>query len=174
MILKAEGVGQVDAPTQFYVYFRWAYNANEVLYDEARKLAQASGVELDALAQIGLVKKQKDKVRVLSALERDPKSLERQEGREALLINGLHKALVLWEKGDLENLQKFLAEEGLLTAERFWRTAQALITILPDGDEERKLLEQLMPSREGLLRKESAREVPREQKGLFDQEEAKR
>lgn len=168
MILKSEGVGQVDAPTQFYVYFRWAYDANEVLYDEARKLAQASGVELDALTQAGLVKKQKDKVKVLSALERDPKVFEKQEGQD-LLINGLHKALVLWEKGDLESLQKFLAEEGLLEAERFWRVAQALIAILPEGDEERKLLEQLMPSREGLLRREELREVPRGQKRLFEE-----
>jgi len=168
MILKSEGIGQVDAPTRFYVLFRWAYDANEVLYDDARKLSQALGVELDALAHIGLVKKQKDKVQVLSALERDPKA--QQEGREALLINGLHKALVLWEKGDLENLQKFLAEEGLLEAERFWRTAQALINVLPDGDEERKLLEQLMPSREGLLRKELGRKLPRGQKELFEQE----
>ncbi len=76
---------------------------------------------------------------------------------------------MLWEKGDLAKLHEFLAAEGLLNAERFWRLAQALITVLPDGDEERKLLEQLMPSREGLLRKESAREVPRGQKGLFEE-----
>jgi len=110
----------------------------------------------------------REKAERLAALERDQKA--QQEGREALLINGLHKALVLWEKGDLENLQKFLAEEGLLEAERFWRTAQALINVLPDGDEERKLLEQLMPSREGLLRKELGRKLPRGQKELFEQE----
>ncbi len=171
MILKGEGVGQVDAPTRFYVLFRWAYDADEVPYDDARKLAQALGVELDALAHVGLVKKQKDKVQMLAALERDPKALEKQDDREALLINELHKALVLWEKGDLENLQKFLAEEGLLNAERFWRAAQALVSVLPDGDEERKLLEQLMPAREGLLRKESQRAAPREQKGLFEAKE---
>ncbi len=175
MILKTEGVGQVDAPTRFYVLFRWAYDANEVPYDDARKLSQVLGVELDALAHVGLAKKLKDKVRVLAALDRDPKSFERQEGPvEAqhavpLLINGLHKALVLWEKGDLENLQKFLAEEGLLEAERFWRAAQALVSVLPEGDEERKLLEQLMPAREGLLRRESLRETPRGQKGLFEE-----
>ncbi len=81
---------------------------------------------------------------------------------------------MLWEKGDLENLQRFLAEEGLLNAERFWRAAQALVSVLPDGDEERKLLEQLMPSREGLLRRESQRAAPRGQKGLPFEEEGDR
>ena len=103
----------------------------------------------------GLARKSKDKVRVLGALERDERSLSREVGGVSPLINALQTALRLWHVGDTDGIRGFLDERGLARSETFWRLAQALREVLPDGDEERTLLDQFLPTRariEGDLR----------------------
>jgi len=153
--LFQDGVGEVDPPTRFYLLWRWAFGSGEVLFDEARKLALAEGAEIDELVRTGLARKNKDKVKVLGALERDERSLSREIGGIYPLINALQTALRLWHVGDTEGIRGFLDERGLARSETFWRLAQALREVLPEGDEERTLLDQFLPTRariEGDLR----------------------
>ena len=153
--LFQDGVGEVDPPTRFYLLWRWAFGSGEVLFDEARKLALAEGAEIDELVRTGLARKNKDKVKVLGALERDERSLSREIGGIYPLINALQTALRLWHRGDTEGIRGFLDERGLARSETFWRLAQALREVLPEGDEERTLLDQFLPTRariEGDLR----------------------
>ena len=42
-------MGAVDAPTRFYVMYRWSYSKQKLPFDDARRLAQALGAEVDDL-----------------------------------------------------------------------------------------------------------------------------
>jgi adenine-specific DNA methylase len=152
--LFKDGVGELDAPTRFYLLWRWAFGSGEVLYDEAHKLAIAEGAELDELVRAGLAKQSKDEVKLLDALERDERSLSRELGGGYPLVNALQTVLRLWRKGDTEALRAFLEERGLARSEVFWRLAQALREVLDENDEERVLLDQFLPTRERLERGE--------------------
>ena len=150
--LFKDGVGEVDPSTRFYLLWRWAFGAGEVLFDEARKLALAEGTEMDELVRAGLARKTKDRVKVLNALERDERSLKREIGGVFPLINALQRVLRLWRKGDTEGIRAFLEDHGLTTSEAFWRLSQALREVLPEGDEEKTLLDQFLPTRERIER----------------------
>ena len=108
-------------PPTRYLPWRWAFEAGEVLFDEARKLALAEGAEIDELVRAGLARKSKDKIRVLGALERDERSLSREVGGVFPLINALQTVLRLWRAGDAEDIRSFLEERGLARSETFWR-----------------------------------------------------
>ncbi|MGY4707430.1 DUF1156 domain-containing protein [Candidatus Bipolaricaulota sp. J31] len=150
--LFKDGIGEVDPSTRFYLLWRWAFGAGEVLFDEARKLALAEGAEIDELVRAGLARKTKDRVKVLNALERDERSLEREIGGVFPLINALQMVLRLWRNGDTEGIRAFLEDHGLTTSEAFWRLSQALREVLPEGDEEKTLLDQFLPTRERIER----------------------
>ncbi|MCD5408562.1 hypothetical protein LR090_04985, partial [Candidatus Bipolaricaulota bacterium] len=91
-------------------------------------------------------------VKVLNALERDERSLKREIGGVFPLINALQRVLRLWRKGDTEGIRAFLEDHGLATSEAFWRLSQALREVLPEGDEEKTLLDQFLPTRERIER----------------------
>ena len=139
-------------PPTRYLPWRWAFEAGEALFDEARKLALAEGAEIDELVRAGLARKSKDKVRVLGALERDERSLSREVGGVSPLINALQTVLRLWRAGDAEGIRGFLDERGLARSETFWKLAQALREVLPEDDEERTLLDQFLLTRERIER----------------------
>jgi adenine-specific DNA methylase len=70
-VLGLAQLGSVDAPTRFYLLYRWTYNHARVPFDEARKLAQGLGLELTALwGEGGLIEKQKNYISVPTPLDR--------------------------------------------------------------------------------------------------------
>jgi hypothetical protein len=138
----------VDAVTQFYLLWRWSYGRDLVPFDEARKLAQARGVDLEALARAGrgapaLLKKSGEYVRLLGPKDRDFGAMRRatpgRTGETSVLLDKLHQACLLWEQGKQE-LEELL--HG--TSEAFWLVAQALADVLPEGAKERQLLHGLL------------------------------
>jgi adenine-specific DNA methylase len=149
-ILQESTLGIIDPPTRFYVLWRWAYNNNEIMFDDARKLAQALGAESDTLiGKIDLLQKKGDKVKLLGPKERGRvKDLGQSErGTLSSMIDVLHTACLLWEKGDIKNLKEFLSSTGFQETEAFWNVAQALSEILPEGDKERQLIQGLLASK---------------------------
>ncbi len=140
--------GGVDAPTRFYLLYRWTWNHARVPFDEARKLAQAVGVELTSLwGPGGLVVKDKEYVRVPGPLERykDGRFLER--GRFESMADVLQAACVLYSRNAQRQLQELLAQTSYGGKEAFWQVAQAVAQALPEDDKERLLLEGLLYSR---------------------------
>jgi adenine-specific DNA methylase len=136
--------GGVDAPTRFYLLYRWTYNHASVPFDEARKLAQAVGVELASLwGNHGLVVRDKEYVRVPAPHERFKDGRNSEPSRLGNMIDALHAACTLWSK----NAQKAL-EELLSTTygsnETFWQVAQAIAEVLPENDRERQVLQGLL------------------------------
>lgn len=137
-ILKNGHLGGVDGTTRFYLLWRWNYGRGLVPFDEARKLAQSVGVDLELLAREGLIVKNGSYLRLLGPKERafparfTPKTM----------IDSLQLAALNWERGREKELEEVLASVGSLEA--FWQVAQAIADTLPDGDKERQLLHGLL------------------------------
>jgi hypothetical protein len=146
-ILQSTEVGGVDAPTRFYLLYRWTYNQARVPFDEARKLAQGVGVELTALWDAGgLVEKQNEYLRLPMPLERSRSTNFAEKKRFETMIDALHYAVWLWDN----NREKQLGEHLSATYggnETFWQVAQAIAEVLPVGDKEKQLLQGLLYGR---------------------------
>ena len=143
-ILRSSRLGSIDPPTRFYLLWRWTYGQAKVHFDEARKLAVGTGVEVSTLWNPGgLVKKEKENLVVLSALERaKEKAFENRESFETL-IDALHQAAILWSKNRIKELNEHLAATFGNRGE-FWQVAQAIAEVLPEGDKEKQILQGLL------------------------------
>jgi putative DNA methylase len=146
-VLQSSNLGAVDAETRLYVLWRWAYGSASVPFDEAKKLAQAVGAEITELWNgSGLVRKEKERVRVLGPKERaqDQRFLKRE--RYSALVDAIHKACILWEANQRPALEQHLAmNRG--NEEIFWQVAQAIADLLVSGDKEKQLLQGLLNAR---------------------------
>lgn len=96
MILKTPDLGGVDEESRFYLLWRWTYNSARVHFDDARKLAQAIGVEIIEQWGNGFIKKDKEFISILDARERGGKFLEKCKFKN--MIDALHVCLLYWEK----------------------------------------------------------------------------
>jgi adenine-specific DNA methylase len=167
-ILNGSGarMGGVDAATRYYILHRWAYGNESVPFDDAMRLAMALGADVSALMERrGLLKQSGETVSLLGPKQRgkiEELGLPDKSGRLAGVIDVLHRAAVLWEKGDREGLARFLAEGAQGREEQIRLVAQTIVNILPDDDSERRLLEGFLQGRDTL----PAQRVPRQDKLL--------
>jgi adenine-specific DNA methylase len=145
-ILENGHLGAVDPETQFYLLWRWSYGQKNLEFDEARKLAQARGVDLELLSRKGLVRIQRGITRLLPPEER-----ERWPERPQTMIDALQLAAVLWMRGQEKELDELL-ENTYGHLEAFWQVAQAIAETLPEGNEERRLLHGLLGHRKAVRR----------------------
>ncbi|MGQ9513174.1 MAG: DUF1156 domain-containing protein, partial [Thermodesulfitimonas sp.] len=145
-ILKDGSLGGIDAATRFYLLWRWTFNGTRVLFDEARLLASACGIELAQHWNSGFIKKDKEYVSVLGPQERDRKLLEKE--KFTTMTDVLHACLLLWEKNQRQKITALLQTTGYLQDNAFWRVAQAISDVLPDGDKEKQLLQGFLYGRE--------------------------
>jgi adenine-specific DNA methylase len=152
-VLKRADLGGVDAQTRFYILWRWTFGNAKVHFDDAIKLSRSLGVELtDLWDKGGLVKKEKEFVKVLNPKERAQDQAFLKKGKFMSMIDVLHYVLVLWEKGEREKIKEVLNETGYARNETFWQTAQALSEILPEGDKEKQLIQGFLYGKEEYIR----------------------
>ncbi len=143
-ILGSAELGGVDPETRFYLLWRWTYNSSRVAFDEARKLATAVGAEITSLWGDGqFVRKENEFVRALGPKEREKdKKFAVQIGFNTM-VDALHRACIYWERGERKQLKEHLAQTyGANNI--FWRVAQNIADVLPDGDKEKQLLQGLL------------------------------
>lgn len=148
-VLKRSDLGSIDAETRFYLLWRWTFKNAKVPFDDAIKLSRPMGVELtDMWGSGSLVRKEKEFIRVLDPVERseDPTFLKKR--RLTSIIEALHYALALWERGEREQIKSILIESGYAGNEMFWQTAQAISEVLPKGDKEKQLLQGFLYGKE--------------------------
>ena len=146
-LLRGAAGGSVDAEAQFYLVYRWTYLDNAVPFDDARKIASAEGVDLEQLwAKGGFVKKSGANVDVLGPRQRG------EVTRVENMVDGLHRACQLWEKGQKAELAQLLAETGYGQDGAFWQFAQAVAESLLEGSKEKQLLEGLLVGKETYIR----------------------
>jgi hypothetical protein len=118
------------------------------------RLAMALGADVSVLMERrGLLKQSGETVSLLGPKERgksEELGLPDRSGRLAGVIDVLHRAAVLWEKGDRDGLARFLAEAAQGREEQIRLVAQTIVNILPDDDSERRLLEGFLQGRDTL------------------------
>jgi len=143
-VLGSAQLGGLDAPTRFYLLYRWTYNHARVPFDEARKLAQGVGVELEKLwGEGGLVQREKEYVRVPTPLQRAKSTNFTRKTKFETMIDALHYAMWLWDQNERKRLLDHLLKT-YGSDEIFWQVAQAIAEVLPEGDEEKRLLQGLL------------------------------
>lgn len=142
-ILKGVTLEKIDPITRFYILWRWTYNGQTIEYDDARKLSQAVGVELDKIWGKGnVVKKSEGKIEVLSPKDREIDEIK--DRHPVNLIDALHKSCLLWQAERAKELENYLSSTGYLSNPLFWETAQALSELLPSGDKEKLMIHGLL------------------------------
>jgi len=160
-VLKRVDLGGVDAQTRFYLLWRWTFGNAKVHFDDAIKLSRSLGVELTELwDKGGFVRKEKEFVRVLPPQERAKDQAFIKKTKFTSMIDVLHYALMLWEKGERERIKEILHETGYAGNETFWQAAQAISEILPEGNKEKQLIQGFLYGKEDYMkeyRKEKTR-----------------
>ncbi len=138
-------MGTVDAPTRFYVMYRWSYSDQKLVFDDARRLAQALGAEVnDLIHRHGLLIQSGESVTMPGPTGRKKVEHLGESGRDGIaapIIDVLHRAVLIWQSGDRQKLAQYLATHALGREEAVNAVAQALVNVLPQGDKERQLLE---------------------------------
>lgn len=157
--------GELSSLTRFYLLYRWSFGEAKIHFDDARKLAQSVGVDLEREWNRGFIKKEKEFIRVLG-----PQDRKIDEIRSNELIDVLHKVLLLWKTGRKDEMKEVLSESGYGLKEAFYRVAQAISEILPLESAEKKLLDGFLSGKERLISdmKEKAEDVKTRQKKLFE------
>jgi len=140
-------VGELSPLTKFYILFRWTYQEKKVHFDDARKLAQSTGIDLTEEWNRGFIRKEKESIKVLGPQERKIEEI----GDSKELIDVLHKAAILWKSGRRGEIKEVLSESDWGAKDAFFRVAQAIAGTLDLESTERKWLEGLLSERERLI-----------------------
>ena len=138
--------GELSPLTKFYLLHRWTYQEAKVHFDDARKLAQSTGIDLAKEWNKGFIRKEKEFIRILGPQERDLKEVKNNE-----LIDVLHQTLILWKEGKREEMKKVLANSGWGNRDAFFRVAQAISETLPIESREKKFLDGFLSGKEKIL-----------------------
>jgi putative DNA methylase len=136
--------GRMDEASQFALLALWAYGY-ELPSDEARKLAQSTGIELGGLIDARVVAVKGEKTTMLTAAERYKKNEGLgvpQVGERAPILDALQRATLLLRDGR-QAIADYLADVGYLEEDSFWRAAQAFAEVLHEENEGRALQELL-------------------------------
>ncbi len=164
-LLEKVPLGAIDEPSRFYLFWRWAFVTASVPADDAYKLAHAFGVELDRLTgRRGFVIKAADKVS-LNGPHARPGLSDEEQGHPALIIDVLHRALLLWEAGRRRELEELLAAHEVDQDPAFWAVAQALAELLPVENDEKMLCQGLTGAKRPLAER-AARLRPTDQMSM--------
>ncbi len=138
--------GELSSLTRFYLLWRWTYGEVKVHFDDARKLAQSAGVDLEKEWNKGFIEKDREFIKVLGPQDRKLDELESAQE----MMDVLHKVLLLWKAGRKEEMKEVLKETGYGTKEAFYRVAQAISETLPNDSKEKKLLDGFLSGKERL------------------------
>ncbi|WP_180764098.1 hypothetical protein [Hydrogenobacter hydrogenophilus] len=138
--------GELSSLTRFYILWRWTYGEEKVQFDDARKLAQSAGVNLEKEWGKGFIRKEKELITILGPHERKLEELKDAED----MIDVLHKVLLLWKEGKKDEMKRVLKETGFGLKESFYRVAQAISETLPNDSKEKKLLDGFLIGKEKL------------------------
>ncbi|HEC67878.1 MAG TPA: DUF1156 domain-containing protein [Candidatus Desulfofervidus auxilii] len=151
-ILKNPQLGSIDTETRFYILWRWTFNSAKVIFDDARLLSQALGLELsDYWGKGSFIKKEKEFIQVLGPKERGRDFLSKEKYEN--MVDVLHKALIYWKDEKRDKVAKLLTSTGHLENPHFWQVAQGISEVLPEDNEEKRLLQGFIYGRETYYKK---------------------
>ena len=139
--------GELSPLTRFYILWRWIYKEAQVEFDEARKLATSVGLDLTMQSGRGLIKRSGGMIKVLGPTERE--ILKMVDSAE--LLDVLHLCLILWSKGQRDEIVQILEETGYGQKDYFYRVAQAISECLPIDSKEKKLLDGFLAGKDRIV-----------------------
>lgn len=122
---------EFDPVTDWYLLAWDAFRAVQFPYDEARKLAFASGIEIEALRRIRLVIKKAGSVVLQEPKERRPKFADPEGDSFERLIDSAHALMNAWREDGIVGAEAFLKRTRLSSDTRFRSLLQALINAIP-------------------------------------------
>ena len=128
---------EISQLTRFYLLWRWAYGNAKIPFDDALKLSQSVGIDIDQEWNKGFIKKEKEFVRILGPAERNIENFN----DITELIDVLHKSVLLWRKNKKNEMNDLLNETGYRNSDVFRRVAQAISETLLPGVTEKKWLD---------------------------------
>lgn len=131
---------EISQMTRFYILWRWAYGNAKVPFDDAKKMTQSLGINLEDFAK-GFIKKENSFVKVLSPDERNIDEINSTE-----LIDVLHKSAILWRNNKTDQMQDLLTKSGFGGTDVFYRVIQAIAESTPQSSES-KLLHAFLSSK---------------------------
>ena len=132
--------------TRLYILWRWAYGTGRVHFDEALKMLQGLGIDIEEQwRRGGLIEKSGKWVRMPGPGERDMDEVGRAE-----MVDLLHRTLLLWRDGRREDMSSLLKESGLGGNNTFYAVAQAISEANP-GSDESKLIDGFLSGKERML-----------------------
>lgn len=152
--------GELSPLTRFYILWRWTYGESKAHFDDARKLAQSTGIDLEKEWNKGFIKKEREFIRVLGPQDRKLDEIELRD-----MMDVLHKVLLLWKIGRKEDMKKVLKETSYGRKEYFYRVAQAISETLPLESKEKKLLDGFLSGKDKLM--DESKDTF-QQRGLFE------
>lgn len=138
--------GELSPLTRFYLLYRWTYQEAKVHFDDARRLAISTGIDITKHWNKGFIKKDKEFICVLGPDERDLKELEESDE----LIDVLHRVLLLWKYGERDEMKRVLSDTGFGHKDAFYRVAQAISETLPKDSKEKRFLDGFLSGKERL------------------------
>ncbi|MDI6861473.1 MAG: DUF1156 domain-containing protein [Caldisericia bacterium] len=142
------GISQELSPlSKFYLLYRWTYGEVKVEFDEAKKLAQSVGIDLEKVWNKSFIKKEKEFIKVLGPNEREIKELK--DSKE--MVDILHNVLLLWKVGKKNEIKTVLQDSGYGIRDSFYRFAQAISETLPPESGEKKLLDGFLSGKDKLI-----------------------
>ena len=140
-------VEELSPLTKFYLLWRRTYREARVHFDEARKIAQSTGIDLAHEWNKGFIRKEKEFIRVLGPQERELRVIK--DTNE--LIDVLHRALILWKEDRRKDMEKALQNSGWGGKDAFYRVAQAISETLSKESKEKRFLDGFLSGRERLI-----------------------
>jgi len=164
-ILKNGFEEEISPLTRFYILWRWTYRENKVIFDDAKKLAQSVGIDLEKVWNKTFILKEKEFLKVAGPDERNIEEL--YSSKE--LIDVLHLSLLLWQKNDDLGMKKVLSSTGFGLKDTFYKVAQAISETLPITSREKKLLDGFLSGKSRITKeiKEIDEKKEKEQQKLF-------
>jgi len=136
-LLGDQSITALDDVSLLYLTWRWAYGSATIPSDEAYKLERALDVDLSALeGPHGLVAHTASGFSLRTPDDRRGMKL----AANALVVDVVHQACLMWDAGRRRELEALLGESGMAHEGAFWSLIRALAEVLPDGDRERTML----------------------------------
>ncbi|MDZ4056140.1 MAG: hypothetical protein U1D69_04105 [Polynucleobacter sp.] len=66
------------------------------------------------------------------------------------VLDRIHQCMILFATGQSDTLRRFLVDEGIGRDERFWRLAQALSALYPQGTDEKRWVDGVLARKKGM------------------------
>lgn len=135
---------EVDRVSQFVIYAWDFYKAEQVRFDEARKLYMGLGVELDELRRRRLVEKSGEYVRLVGPQVRARKGAFDPDAEQfETTIDAIHAAIWWYGEGGLGAVRRFVERTKVGEDSQFMAGVQAYLWALPAVREEHEALREI-------------------------------